>query len=297
MDSIEKFKIFCLVAQTGSFIEVARQLDMPRSTITYIIKSLEKEYEVLLFHRTTRQVSLTNEGQLFLIDTKKLLDNIQTLHRFKSPSYAIDGYISMGLPLLAAREIIIPNIAQFHQQYPNVTVRFNTQDSFSNLRDEQLDCVLRVGGHVDDNLIAKQIAQSKQITVASPKYLEQYGIPLNIQDLKQHLAIGYSATSTQNNHTLFHFAEEKINLKSICIVSDTESYLQCALNGLGIIQIPEIAVQQYLKNGTLIEILADSEPSIIPIQLVITHKKYRPQYRQDFLQWVEDIMQTYCNNP
>ena len=120
MDKIERLKIFCLVAEKYSFAQVAQQLDLPRSTITYAIQALEKEYQVLLFNRTTRKVNLTNDGVQFFQDAKQLLIQAESLNQFKPKNRENIGNIKIGLPLRIVTTYLIPHLHEFYEKYPKV---------------------------------------------------------------------------------------------------------------------------------------------------------------------------------
>lgn len=118
MDTIERLKIFCLVAEKQSFAQAALQLGLPRSNVTYAIQALEKEYEVLLFYRTTRKVALTHEGSLFYQEAMRLVTQLKELNRFKTHVRSTEGKISIGMPKRLATQLLIPHLGCFYQRYP-----------------------------------------------------------------------------------------------------------------------------------------------------------------------------------
>lgn len=295
MDKLERLKIFCLIAEKQSFAEVAKILSLPRSNVTYAIQSLEKEYEILLFYRTTRKVSLTHEGSIFYDEALRLVAQLKELNRFKASIKTEEGKISLGVPTRLATEIIIPNLTEFYIKYPKIKILINSQDNFSNLIEQQLDCVVRVGKIQDEYLRAKPITQSKILTLASPKYLTHFGIPRKIEDLKYHFAVDYHIRKHYQEYSELFFKDVCYKVPYRILVEDTQSYLQAGLSGMGIIQIPDFDGDIYLKNGMLQQIFIDIPSLHVPITLLLTDKKYRPAYFQDFIDYLENLLKRKLN--
>lgn len=287
MDKIERLKIFCMVAEKQSFSQVAKQLNLPRSTITYAIQALEKEYEILLFYRTTRNVALTHAGQGFYEETLQLFNHLKDLNRFKSIHKGNVGKISIGMPQRIATRILIPYLYEYYEKYPDIQVLINSRDDYSHLIEEQLDCVVRVGEVQDEYLIVKNIGTMKIVTLVSPDYVKKYGKPENLDDLTRHKAVEYNVGKTQTDTVVLSFFQHNFKVGYSVLVENTEAYLQAGLAGLGIIQIPEYDANQYIQENKLICIFNEIEPLEVPVQMLFLERKYRPQYLQDFIDWLE----------
>ena len=290
MDKVERLKIFCMVAEQQSFAKVARILSLPRSSVTHAIKNLEKEYEVLLFYRTTRKVNLTHEGGLFYQEATQLIQLLKELNRFKHQVKSTQGKITVGLPKRIATQILIPHLNDFYRQHPDIKIHVKCSDIYSNLIEQQLDCVLRVGDAKDEYLIARTLGYTHLCTLVSPQYLHKYGQPSDANHLDQHYAIEYLVEKNSHKYAELHFQHEKITLPFKVIVEDTESYIQAGLAGLGMIQIPEFDARDFIRKGQLVEIFKQLSPSLLPLHLLRTDRKYRPSYLQDFMIWLEQLM-------
>jgi DNA-binding transcriptional LysR family regulator len=291
MDKIERLKIFCMVAEQQSFAKVARILSLPRSTVTHAIKNLEKNYEVLLFYRTTRKVNLTHEGELFFQEATQLIHLLKELNRFKYQVKSTQGKITIGLPKRMATQILIPHLNNFYRQHSGIKIHIKCTDLYSNLIEQQLDCVVRVGDAHDEYLIAKTVGYTHLSTLVSPYYIEQYGQPESLESLSQHCAVDYLVEKNQNKYTKLVFQNEQIALQHQVIVEDTESYIQAGLAGMGIIQIPEFDAREFIKNGELIEVFKNLIPVELPIHLLSPDRKYRPPYLHDFMAWLAKLIQ------
>ncbi|MCE1270364.1 MAG: LysR family transcriptional regulator [Acinetobacter sp.] len=288
MDKIERLKIFCLVAEKQSFAQAALQLGLPRSNVTYAIQALEKEYEVLLFYRTTRKVALTHEGSLFYEEAIRLVAQLKELNRFKTQVRSQEGRISIGMPKRLATQVLIPHLSAFYQRYPKVKVLINGSDDFSNLIEQQLDCVVRVGQVQDEYLLIRPIKNTQIWTLASPKYLAEFGHPKNFNELEQHFAVDYHVAKHYRELSELSFQNHRVKMPYRLLVENTEAYIQAGLAGIGLIQIPEFDAKSYVHKGQLIRLFTDIPSSELPVNILLTDRQYRPKYFQDFIDWLDE---------
>lgn len=290
MDKIHQLKLFCLVAQKQSFTQAATQLGLPRSTVSHAIKTLEKEYEVLLFYRTTRKVSLTHEGHLFYLESLQLIGQLKELNRFKSHIGDQQGKIRIGLPKRLATELLIPNLKQYYQKYPKVKILLNSQDQYSNLIEHGLDCVVRVGPVQSESLAARLIGFTTLTTLASPAYIEKHGVPDIQQGFNLHQIVEYDVDKKFRESTYLYFHDEKFLTYYRILVEDTTSYISAGLAGLGIIQIPNFDADDLIRSKRMVPVLENLKPCAIPIHILMTDRKYRPEYLNDFIDWLERLL-------
>lgn len=290
MDKIERLKIFCLVAEKQSFAQAALQLGLPRSNVTYAIQSLEKEYEVLLFYRTTRKVALTHEGSLFYEEAVRLVAQLKELNRFKTHVRSQEGKISIGMPKRLATQLLIPNLLAFYQRYPKVKVLINGSDDFSNLIEQQLDCVVRVGQVQDEYLLIRPITQTKIWTLASPQYVAEFGEPKSFDELQQHFAVDYHVAKNYREMSELAFRDHRIDMPYRLLIENTEAYIHAGLAGIGMIQIPEFDAVPYVQQGTLQRLFVDIPSLELPVNILLTDRQYRPKYFQDFIDWLDDLL-------
>lgn len=287
MDKIERLKIFCLVAEKQSFAQAALQLGLPRSNVTYAIQALEKEYEVLLFYRTTRKVALTHEGSLFYEEAIRLVAQLKELNRFKTQVRSQEGKISIGMPKRLATQVLIPHLSAFYQCYPKVKVLINGSDDFSNLIEQQLDCVVRVGQVQDEYLLIRPIKQTQIWTLASPQYLAEYGEPKHFDELERHFAVDYHVAKHYRELSELSFQNHRVKMPYRLLVENTEAYIKSGLAGIGLIQIPEFDAKTYVEQGQLQRLFSDIPSLELPVNILLTDRQYRPKYFQDFIDWLE----------
>ncbi|MDO3664204.1 LysR family transcriptional regulator [Acinetobacter higginsii] len=292
MDKIDRLRIFCLVAEKQSFAQAAVQLGLPRSNVTYAIQTLEKEYEVLLFYRTTRKVALTHEGSLFYDEAMRLVAQLKELNRFKTHVRSQEGKISIGMPKRLATQVLIPHLSAFYQRYPKVKVLVNGSDVFSNLIEQQLDCVVRVGQVQDEYLLIRPIAQTEIWTVAAPQYLAEFGEPQRFEELQQHFAVDYHVAKHYREWSELLFQAHRVKMPYRLLVENTEAYIQAGLAGIGMIQIPEFDAAPYVQQGQLQRLFIDTPSLQLPVSLLLTDRQYRPKYFQDFIDWLNELLKT-----
>lgn len=292
MDKIDRLKIFCLVAEKQSFAQAALQLGLPRSNVTYAIQTLEKEYEVLLFYRTTRKIALTHEGSLFYDEAMRLVAQLKELNRFKTHVRSQEGKISIGMPKRLATQVLIPHLSEFYQRYPKVKVLVNGSDDFSNLIEQQLDCVVRVGQVQDEYLLIRPISQTEIWTVAAPQYLAEFGEPQRFEELQQHFAVDYHVAKHYREWSELLFQTDRVKMPYRLLVENTEAYIQAGLAGIGMIQIPEFDAAPYVQQGQLQRLFIDIPSLQLPVNLLLTDRQYRPKYFQDFIDWLNELLKT-----
>ncbi|AOA58394.1 LysR family transcriptional regulator [Acinetobacter larvae] len=290
MDKIDRLKVFCLVVEKRSFAQAAKQLGLPRSNVSYAIQSLEKEYQVLLFYRTTRKVSPTHEGNIFYQEATGLIKQLKELDRFKTHARSQEGSISIGMPNRLATELVMPYLLDFYRHYPNVKILMHADDDFTHLIEQQLDCVIRVGQVQDQYLLIKPICQTKIWTLASPAYLAELGEPKTLLELEQHFSVDYHIKKHYQEWSELQFRDQSIKMPYRLLVNNTEAYIQAALEGLGIIQIPEFDAVPYVQQSKLVQLFKDIPCLSLPINILLTDRQYRPKYFQFFIDWLDHLL-------
>ncbi|KCX82857.1 bacterial regulatory helix-turn-helix, lysR family protein, partial [Acinetobacter baumannii 940793] len=243
MDRLQQFYIFTEVAKRQSFSEVANQLDLPRSTVTSAIQQLETHYGVRLFHRTTRKVSLTQDGQRILPECQNLLFDYEQLEQLiQTQKQHYRGTLKISMPSRIVHQVIIPELPDFYHRYPDIHLQLNSSDDLTDLIEKGIDCVVRVGELDNSSLIARFIGHLVMVNCASTQYLQDYGIPEQLNDLEQHKLINYAGAVGEKQGE-FIYQGGTVMMDSALSVNNTEAYIAAACAGLGIIQLPYYDVQ------------------------------------------------------
>lgn len=294
MDKYQAYKIFAHVAEKLSFTKTAEEMRLPKATVSTTIQDLEATLGTKLLNRTTRQVTLTSEGNIFLERCKQMLNDVEDAESiFKTNPAQLKGKIRIDSSVVVAKEIIIPNLPDFIKKYPEIEVELSSTDHRVDLTREGIDCVIRTGGPTESGLVEKEIASLKCINCVSPQYIKKYGKPKNLEDLKNHKIVHYSQTLGGKLHEFEYFDGTKchyIKMKSIITVNSTISYLSACVAGLGIAQVPFESAKEYLDDGRLIEVLPKYKAEPFNLRLVYHERRLLSKRVRIFMEWLESIL-------
>ncbi|MEQ1134259.1 LysR family transcriptional regulator [Acinetobacter seifertii] len=294
MDRLQQFFIFTEVAKRQSFSEVAHRLDLPRSTVTSAIQQLETHYGVRLFHRTTRKVSLTQDGQRILPECQNLLFDYEQLEQLiQTQKQHYRGTLKISMPSRIVHQVIIPELSDFYHRYPDIHLQLNSSDDMTDLIEKGIDCVVRVGELDSSSLIARLIGHLVMVNCASPHYLEQYGTPEQLEDLSQHKLINY-AGAVGEKQGVFVYSGGTVMMDSALSVNNTEAYIAAANAGLGIIQLPYYDVQDKIEQGILVEVLSAYSAPSLPLNILYPNRSYIPKRLEVFMSWVGEVLNRKC---
>ncbi|MBD3730797.1 MAG: LysR family transcriptional regulator, partial [Sphingomonadales bacterium] len=197
MDRIELLRVFCRVAECASFTRASDQLGIPRSTVSLAVQELERKMGARLLHRTTRKVSLTQDGIAFYERCQGLLDEFDDVERmFDGEHKGLTGRVRVDLPGRIGRLIVAPALSDFLDCHPGIEVILGVTDRSTDLIEEGIDCVLRVGSLGDSFLVARPLGEIRFINVASPEYLARYGEPRSPDELDRHRMVRFASPNS-----------------------------------------------------------------------------------------------------
>lgn len=288
MDRFQEMQVFVRIAERGSFSQAAEDLQIPRATVTNLIKRLEQRLGVRLLERTTRHVRMTHDGEAYYHRcVRLLLDLEETESAFRNAPPK--GLLRVNLQGTLAKHFVMPALGGFLAQYPDITLHIGEDDRLVDLVREGVDCVLRAGLLQDSSLIGRQVASLEQVTVASPEYLAQHGTPATLDDLQQHFAVDYLSSATGRAVPLeFRVGREVVErlLPARVSVTGVDLYTGAALSGLGIVQVPRYRIVQELAAGSLRELLPDCPPPPMPVSVVYPQSRQLSARVRVFSHWL-----------
>lgn len=298
MDRIQAMQIFVRVVEARSFTRAAESLSMPASSVTQTIKQLEAYLGTRLLQRTTRSVNITDDGTRYYNECRRILDDIVNVEAsFGGSVVTPKGRLRVDAVASLARMFIIPRLLEFRRQFPDIHLTLGLSDRPVDLVQEGVDCVIRAGALVNSaTLTARKIGEFRWVTCASPSYVTEAGTPRTIDDLSCHRLVGYMSSRT-GRPIDWHFGsgEESVAIKTSpeLIVNDTESYVDCGLQGLGIIRISEYLARPHIAAGTLIQLLEDSRGPTAPISIAYAAGRHQPPALRSFVSWVTDAFASH----
>lgn len=245
MDKIHAMQLFVRVAELESFSRAAESLTLPKGSVSRQIQALENRLGTQLLHRTTRRVSLTQDGMVYYERAKDLLTNLDELDgMFQHDPSTISGRLRVDMPVSVARNLVIPKLPAFLQQYPGIELELSSSDRLVDVIREGFDCVVRVGALKDSGLIARPLGKLSVINCASPDYVTRFGYPETLEDLGSHAVIHYAATlGTRPRGFEFYngTSTQWVKTGGVLTVNSTETYQAACIAGLGIIQCRALA--------------------------------------------------------
>jgi len=299
MDKIHAMQVFVRVAELQSFTRAAESLGLPKGSLSRQLQALENTVGARLLHRTTRQVQLTQDGQVYYERCRDLLSTLEEMDSlFQHDPAIISGRLRVDMPVSLACHYILPLLADFLQHYPGIELELSSSDRRVDVIREGFDCVIRVGTLEDSGLIARPLGMLTQINCASPHYLARFGTPTTLDDLATHAVVHYSQQFGSHSSG-FEFFDGKtrhlIQTGSTVTVNSAETYHAACLSGLGIIQAPERGLRQAVKEKKLIEILPYFRAGPLPISLIYPHRRNLARRVQVFMEWLTQTMKHYVD--
>ncbi len=294
MDQSNLYRIFVRVVEARSFTRAADTLQMPRSSVSTAIADLEVRLGTRLLNRTTRMVAPTDEGEEFYERCLGYLAEGEDLESmFRSASHKIVGRIRVNLPSRIGRLIVAPALPDFLSQWPGLRVELGMTDRAVDLVGEGVDLALRVGPLPDSSLKARRIGEIAQINVASPGYLERYGMPISPADLESHWQVAYASPSTGRVVDWEWLEDGRPRTYPVpwrVSADSAEGYIACALAGVGLIQVPAYDVAVYLTSGHLIEVLPEHRPESMPMHLLFPGSPRALRRLTIFADWIDEVL-------
>jgi len=296
IDSTESLKRFMRVAELGSFTKAADSLGLPKASVSQAIQQLETRLQTQLFHRTTRKVQLTPDGQLFYEKSKDVLSEIEELEAlFMRDDSQVSGIVRVNMSQPMARHLVIPALPAFLQCHPNLNIEISSEDRKVDLVSEGYDCVIRTGEVEECGMIMRKIGEMQQSNFVSPAYLAQYGTPKSIDDLQQHYLIHYQ-TSSNNRFDAFEYQLDgelhRVKMPSRICVNNTDAYRAACAAGLGIMQAPKLGAMAMLTSGQLVEILPSFTAPSMTVSLLFPHRRNLSKRVRIFMDWLTSVVQS-----
>ncbi|WP_288822045.1 LysR family transcriptional regulator [uncultured Leclercia sp.] len=299
MDKIHAMQLFIRVAELESFSRAADSLGLPKGSVSRQIQALENGLGTQLLHRTTRRVSLTQDGMVYYERAKDLLANLDELDGlFLLDPASISGRLRVDMPVAIARNLVIPRLPQFLQQYPGIELELSSSDRLVDVIREGFDCVVRVGTLKDSGLIARPLGKLSVINCASPDYLTRFGYPEALDDLASHAVVHYALNLGSRPQGFEYYDGEStrwVKTGGILTVNSTETYHASALAGLGIIQVPRVGARDALRAKKLLEILPQYRPGPMPVSLIYPHRRNLSRRVRLFMEWLTELMKAYVD--
>ncbi len=290
MENLSALAAFIQAADAGSFGAAAKALGVSTPAVSKSIKTLEDGFGVRLFHRTTRGLTLTEEGQAYLERVRPLLEELQRASDdLRQSQGAVEGPLRVSAPTGFGRHCIVPLLPEFLHAHPGVQIDLHLDDAFSDLVAGRFDVAIRNGRLAESNIVARQIAPMRLIVCGSPGYLAARGAPQTPDDLVQHNCINYRIASSGR---VFNWEFERNGERFACevhgnlIANTPEVTCYAALQGLGLAQLGSYHCAGPIRDGRLVPVLVDHICTLRGHWLCYLERKHLPQRVRAFADFV-----------
>ncbi|MBS1154102.1 MAG: LysR family transcriptional regulator [Proteobacteria bacterium] len=260
MDSVSDLRFFVELVKLGSLSALAREIGITPPAVSARLAQLEQRLGVRLLNRTTRRLSVTHEGELYLKTGSRLLTELDELDRQVSSSRDVPkGLLRINATFGFGRRYVAPIVSAFRKAYPDVEVQLELTDKPMNLTENAVDVGIRFGDLPDSRLIARKIVANRRLLCASPLYLKSAGKPALPHDLVRHrcIVLRENDTAYGNWHLSRGRKQETVKVHGAMSSNDGETTLQWGLDGHGILMRSEWEIAPYLASGRLCIVLDD----------------------------------------
>ena len=275
MDLLGALGILVRVVETGSFSAVARERELSQAAVARQISQLEEHFGVRLFHRTTRKLSLTDDGEMLLGLARPLLDGVDGLEAALGRQSASPvGLVRVGITV-AASHLLAERLPTLLVDHPGLKVELVVSDRFGDLVEERLDLAMRVGEIKDASLVARRSGIAERVAVAAPGYIKLHGEPSSPADLANHTCIVHGVGPNSNVWTFAMPDGHKDFLVSGgFLANDVRAVHLAARTGYGIAYLALFDVFDDLRSGRLVRVLRDFPARGVPYSLVYPSRRH-----------------------
>ena len=280
MQGLQQFIAFAETAKHGSFAAAARETGQASSTLAKAVARLEAALGVKLFHRTTRQMQLTVDGERLYQRCQRVLAEVDDLRAEAAGTRAApSGTLRIDMPVYYGKHFVMPLLAGLLQAHPELRLDARLSDVQVDLVRDNIDLAVRIGHLQDSSLVARRVDQQGLALCASPQYLARHGTPRRLEDLARHRAIVFRLPTTGRDRP-WQFRQRGQPLQwsppAQVRINETEGLQAALLQGLGLCQVPDLMVNDALKRGELVEVLPGTRPEPMPIHLVYPSGRLLP---------------------
>jgi LysR family transcriptional regulator, regulator for bpeEF and oprC len=295
MDKLKSLMIFLRSAQLQSFSEAARQLSMSPSAVSRAVARLEEDLGIRLLQRTTRSLTLTEDGAKFYQRCQQIVDELEAVElEVKQSQSKPKGTLRLNFSVALGKMYIAPRLAELAQQYPDLVFNVSFSDRMSDIIEEGIDATVRVGTGSDRRWAMQVLGKTYPVTCAAPNYLKQAGIPQTPEAIADHRCVNFILPQS-GREISWKFEQNGaailLPIASYLQFDYAEALLMAAIGGAGIIQAPKYIVAEAIAQGKLQPILMDyATKEATTIAIVYPQKKYLSAKVRVFIEFMTALM-------
>ncbi|MGW8394342.1 LysR family transcriptional regulator [Pseudoduganella sp. HUAS MS19] len=270
MDRLYLMTVYVAVAEEQGFAAGARRLGMSPPAVTRAVAALEERLGVKLLDRTTRHVRVTEAGQRYLDDARRIIAEVDEADdAVAGINAAPRGHLAVTAPVLFGRLYVMPGIVEYLQRYPAMDVSTVFVDRLTNLLEEGIDVGIRIGELPDSTMRAIPVGQVRRMIIASPSYIAKHGAPATPQELAQHTIVASSGSSVPPDWRFHHGgSSQSLRVKPRLGVNNNDSAIEAVRSGFGIARLLSYQAAALLEAGELVEVLQDYATPAVPVHII-----------------------------
>jgi DNA-binding transcriptional LysR family regulator len=278
--SLRLLQAFAQAARHKSFAAAARELGVSASAVTKNVQRLEQQTRLRLFHRTTRRIALTQEGEALYERCRRVLEELGQLALVAAGSSGVpSGVLRLNVPVTYGKQVVLPTLAQLARTHADFRFEVQLSDQFVDVIASGVDAVVRVGDIAERRLVARRVAEQRIGVYASPAYLRRRGTPRKPADLAAHDCVAFRMLSTRRIRPWgFAFRGKRIVVQPspARVVDHGEALVSAACAGLGLVQVPDLMANDAVRAGALAEVLTDYRLPAEAISVVFPPQRHMP---------------------
>jgi DNA-binding transcriptional LysR family regulator len=294
MNQLHLITVFVAVVDTHGFAGAARKLNMSPPAVTRAINELEAHLGLRLLTRTTRTVRVTDAGERYFHDCRRILAELLEADESVSGMHlAPKGRLTITAPVLFGSQYVTPIVTEYLSRYPQVSVSCLFLDRIVNLLEEGVDAAIRIGELPDSSMQSVAVGHVRRVICASPEYLKQHGTPQVPVDLQAHTIVSVGGQTTHTDWRLLDKgAPCPVRLHARMTTTTNDSALTAAVEGFGLTRLLSYQAQAHLRTGQLVAVLTAYEPAPLPIHVLHRQGRQAPQRVRAFLDLAIERLRT-----
>jgi len=301
MDRLDALKVFCSVVDAGGFSRAADRLGISTSSVTNQVAALEARFRVKLLHRTTRSMSLTDEGRQCYDNAVRLLGDMNELEEaLRHSTAAPSGLLRVDMPAIIGNQIVAPALPFFLRDYPEITVRMSANDRLVDMVEEGIDVLVRIGNLSDSRLVAQHLASTSYVCCAAPDYLARCGSPVSPADLVAHDCLNFIYPKSRRIRP-WYFQQDgqssSLAMPGVFATDHVESLIAAATAGGGIIQVLSLSVEDKLASGALVALLGETMAPGPDVTVICQQRHLRAAKVKVFAEFLHAVFSQHVRKP
>lgn len=289
-NKFQAMEVFVQVVDLGGFRRAAEKMNLPKVTVSTLIKTLETTLAVKLLHRTTRKISVTADGAAYYEHCLQILSQVREAEESLSATRMNPrGRLRVDAPTGLASEVLVPALPDFFARYPDIRLELGCSDRWVDLIGESVDCAVRGGDLIDLNLIARRVGVMHYVTCASPDYLQRHGRPTHPGELVNHQCLDYFSARTGKIYDWDFVRDgERVHITphSQFGLNDSYAYAAAGVAGLGVVQMANFLMEPMIRDGRLVPILEEWSNNPMPIHVVYPQNRHLSNKVRVFVDWL-----------